>query len=413
MIASPIEVDLTETERSVLSVVHSLGECTRPDISSVLDVSKPTVSLAVGALEEAGLIAPVRARQGSLGRSATVYAIAATAGWLLGLDVGSTRIKLLGRGLDGRELTRVSASFAETPGDRNQQILDLVSSLVTSTIQKLTPAAGPLRAVGVALPRVIPQYLSGQHESGSIGRPALDEILAALSLSEDVPVLLENNVNCAALAEMELGSAQGVDDFVFLQVGVRIGSGIVADRRVLRGARGGAGEVSSLPTGWPAKAEGADRYALEQYLGANQFLHRWKSTWDSGQGPAPVTVAELFDYASAGVPSAVEALDQHSRDVGQLALALAAVLDPSLILLGGGVGQNPQLLKGVRAAVQSVKPEVQVAAGSLGEDATVEGAGALPLDHALSRLLGSRHKRRLDDRTTVVFAGRPAPGPAD
>lgn len=403
MAASPVGIELTETERSVLSVVYAKGECTRPDISASLDVSKPTVSLAVSALENAGLITPVRARQGSLGRSATVYAIAATSGWLMGLDIGSTRVKVLSRGLDGRELKSVSESLSG-PGTRNEQILELIRTLVAGMIDELAPVAGPLRAVGVAVPRVISQYLNEESSSRTVGRPALAEILAALHLDEGVPVLLENNVNCAALAEMELGSAQDVDDFVFLQVGVGIGSGIVADRRVVRGARGGAGEVSSLPTGWPAKPENSDRFALENYLGANQFLDRWTSAWDIRQGPAPTTVAELFDYADAGVPIAVAALDQHSRDIGQLALSLAAVLDPALILLGGGVGQNPYLLEGVRAVVQSAKPEIQVTAGSLGEDATVEGAVALTLDHALSGLLGARYKRRLDDRTTVIYA---------
>ena len=402
MTASPINVELTETERTVLSVVYAKGECTRPDISASLDVSKPTVSLAVAALEAAGLIAPVRARQGSLGRSATVYAIAASAGWLLGLDVGSTRVKLLARGLDGRELKRVSESFAGH-GASNEQILGLIRAVVAETMDELTPLAGPLRAVGVALPRVIPQYLNEESSSRTVGRPALVDVLAALHLDSAVPVLLENNVNCAALAEMELGSAQSVDDFVFLQVGVGIGSGIVADRRVVRGARGGAGEVSSLPMGWPAKSEKSDRFALENYLGANQFLERWTSTWDSKRGPVPGTVEELFNFAAAGVPEAVAALEQHSRDIGQLALSLTAVLDPALVLLGGGVGQNPQLLEGVRAVVQEAKPEVQVTSGSLGEDATVEGAVALTLDHALSKLLGSNYKRRLDDRTTVIY----------
>jgi predicted NBD/HSP70 family sugar kinase len=399
---------LTDTERAVLAAVYSHGETTRPEISRALGLTKPTVSLAVAELEKTGLIVPVRARQGSTGRAAAVYGIADSAGWLLGIDLGSTRLQLLARGLDGQRLASSSHSLDSDETDGPVQILEAVREQVARIAAPLFETRGPLRAVGIALPRIIPQYLE-QSAAGRAGKGhALPGILDALSLPDGVPVLLENNVNCAALAEMERGTAQGHDDFVFLQVGVGIGAGIVADRRVLRGAHGGAGEISSLPVGWPAQDQG-DEFALEHYLGSRELLRRCTSTWDPGFGPAPATVPELFEHARAGTPPAVAALAQHANDIGQLARTLTAVVDPALIVLGGGVGQNPLLTAGVTEAVHRFKPEITVRVSGLGDQATVEGAVALTLDHALSGLLGSRHSPRLDGRTTVLTTGQPAP----
>ncbi|SFU11357.1 ROK family protein [Arthrobacter sp. ov118] len=392
---------LTDTERAVLAVVYAQRETTRPEISSELGLTKPTVSLAVAELEKVGLIVPLRARQGSIGRSATVYGLAESAGWLLGIDLGSTRLQLLARGLDGRSLASSSLSLDSDDDDGPVQILKAVRDQVARVAAPLSQTNGPLRAVGIALPRIIPQYLE-QSAAGSTEKGhALPGILEALSLPEGVPVLLENNVNCAALAEMERGTAQDHDDFVFLQVGVGIGAGIVADRRVLRGAHGGAGEISSLPVGWPARDQG-DEFALEHYLGSRELLRRCTSAWDPSFGPAPTTVPELFEHARTGTPPAVTALAQHANDIGQLALTLTAVVDPALIVLGGGVGQNPLLTAGVTGTVHRFKPEISVRVSDLGDQATVEGAVALTLDHALSGLLGSRHTRRLDGRTTVL-----------
>jgi len=397
---------LTETERAVMSVIHAQGETTRPEIGRALDLTKPTVSTAVAQLERHGLVAAVSARQGTLGRAAAVYGIAQSAGWLLGIDIGSTRVKLLARGLDGAPLASATRELDEPHQVQRPNLLPAVQAEVAQVMKKLSASYGPLRAVGIALPRIIPEYLA-QSSSGNSGRGhQLPEMLDALSLPTGIPVLLENNVNCAALAELDRGVAAGHEDFVFLQVGVGIGSGIVADRKVLRGARGGAGEVSSLPTSWPARPRD-DEFALEHYLGSRQLLARCTASWDKASGEAPDTVPTLFAYAQQGVPAAVSALAQHAQDIGQLALALTAVVDPALIVLGGGVGQNPLLTEGIREAVQRSKPYVEVSVSALGDEATVEGAVALTLDHALWSLLGSHHPRRLDGRTTVLTTGQP------
>ena len=85
---------LSETERAVLWALHQAGETTRADIRSAVNLSKPTVGNAVSALESSHLVQAIRSQQGSLGRSATVYAIAASAGWVLGASVETNRVRV-------------------------------------------------------------------------------------------------------------------------------------------------------------------------------------------------------------------------------------------------------------------------------------------------------------------------------
>ncbi|WP_432522181.1 ROK family protein [Kineococcus sp. SYSU DK006] len=393
-------VGLSETERAVLSVVLTRGETTRPEIGGELGLSKPTVSAAVSRLEAESLVHAVSARQGSLGRAAAVYAVAPTAGWLLGVDVGSTRVQLLARALDGRTVRSSRRELRRRGGD----VLDALREEVAGYLQDLPARYGPLRSVGIALPRIIPDYVAAATAERAGAEHTLAGILDALALPAGVPILLENNVNCAALAEMERGAARGHDDFVFLQVGVRVGAGIVADRRVLRGAHGAAGEVAAVPVGWPAR-EPASPTELEQYLGSASFLERCRAQWDDAEVPAPRSLPGLFRHAERGHQVAVRAVEQHARDVAHLAMTLSAVLDPGLLVLGGGVGQNALMSAAVHRAVAERAGGFDVAASALGDQATVEGAVALTLDRTLTSMLGSRHVPRLDQRTTVLTTG--------
>jgi predicted NBD/HSP70 family sugar kinase len=393
------EIDLSETERAVLSVVIDEGETTRPALRRALALSAPTVSAAIARLIESGLVTPLRTSQGALGRAAAVYGVAPTAGWLLGLDVGSTRVRLKAQGVDGRALAELSAELEA--GADAAAVVETVRALLRRTRRRVGDKNGSLRAVGIALPRIIPEYLQrtdGDHG----GTPGRDELIAALRLPSGTPVLLENNVNCAALAEMDLGAAREHADFVYVQVGVGIGAGIVADRRVLRGFRGGAGEISALPMGWPSRPQAEDPFALEQYLGSRSLLARCREAWDDDEGPAPASVPDLFLRAEQGARVAQRVLAQHAEDIGRLALTLGAVVDPELFVLGGGVGQSPLLTEEIRTRVQQTRPGVDVVVSALGDIATVEGAVALTADYARSVLLGAHHRRRLDGRTAIV-----------
>ncbi|NKC52439.1 ROK family protein [Ochrobactrum cytisi] len=99
-----------------------------------------------------------------------------------------------------------------------------------------------MRSIGIALPTKVEHQIASSEEISAL-YPHISRSIEALN----IPVILENNVNCAAIAEGAFGNATHASDFVYIQVGVKIGMGIVLCGELVRGRNGGAGEISSLP----------------------------------------------------------------------------------------------------------------------------------------------------------------------
>lgn len=376
---------LSETAQAVGLALVRHGATTRPRLSVALGLSKPTISAAVAELEQAGLVAPLPTRAGSAGRSAAVFGVAPGAGWSLGIDLGNAQIRLAARGLDGTALAQRGSTLRAAGGvDR---LLRDAADAVAETVDRLA-GAGPLRSVAIALPKPIraDHRLTGR-EGPSLGGLAAEEVLGRLSLPAGVPVLAENNVNCAVLAEVEGGVALGRQDVVLVQVGERLGAGIVVGGRLVHGARGGAGEVADVPYPW-APDRPAQELGLEQHLGAGALLRR-----DAATGPGDAVVADrvtaLLARAEAGDPPAVAAVRAHAAEVARLVLALVAVLDPEMVVLGGAIGDHPLVGRWVRAGVAGVAPHTEVVPSALGGAATVEGAAALASRSVLAGLFPS------------------------
>ncbi|WP_225877350.1 ROK family transcriptional regulator [Streptomyces resistomycificus] len=353
---------LTESASAVFAVLAGAGTATRPQLASLAGLSKPTVSSAVAELEGARLAAHWGTASGGTGRSAAVYGLGPAAGSALAVDLGPALTRVRGCALDGTLL-------AQATGPR-QEAADVVREALAAL-----PAGAPLRSVVVAVGDVT------AHEDGTGERPATAKAgpvfdAMAVALPPGVPVHLENNVNCAALAELHEGAARGRNTFGYLRIGVGIGLGIVVGGQVLRGANGAAGELARLPYPWDDGREPRHE-ALEEYIGARSLLRRAAEAWPEADGPCPDTTERLFALADEGRTAALAVVGRHGTDVGRLAAAVTAVLDPGLIVLGGSTGADPQVLAGVRAELDRLSWPTEVITGTLGELGTVVGAARL------------------------------------
>jgi predicted NBD/HSP70 family sugar kinase len=159
-------------------------------------------------------------------------------------------------------------------------------------------------------------------------------------------VVLDNDVNMAVFGEHDRGHGRGRSDFVFVAVGTGIGMGILSQGRLLRGANGAAGEIGYLPlAGDPFSAYGRARGAFETAVAGGVIAERY-----GHRSGARRTVPEIFDRAAgANDPHAQYVLHEQARDLALGIAAVAAVLDPGLVVLGGGVGSRQELLEPTRA----------------------------------------------------------------
>ncbi|MBW8698833.1 Beta-glucoside kinase [Streptomyces sp. MBT84] len=357
---------------AVFAVLAGAGRATRPQLAHLAGLSKPTVSSAVAELEGTRLAARSGTAHGATGRSAAVYRLGPAAGTVLAVDLGSTHTAVRGCALDGTVLAARTTYGDPRPADTVRAVLGELST-------------GPLRAAVVAVPDI------AGDAGGSGVRPATPAVATAvdtLGLPAGVPVRIENNVNCAALAELHEGAASGRDIFCYLQVGHGIGLGIVAGGRVLRGASGAAGEIARLPYPWGSGHEPVPE-GLEEYAGAGSLVRRVTAAWTAADGPAPHDAVELFALASGGHAKARSFVEEHAREVGRLAAAVTSVLDPGLIVLGGGIGANPQLLPGVRAELDRLGLPTEVAGCAVGESGTVAGAARLAVARGIHAVTGA------------------------
>lgn len=338
------------------------GTATRPQLASLAGLSKPTVSSAVAELESARLAAHSGTASGATGRSAAVYGLGPAAGAVLAVDLGPALTRVRGCALDGTLL-------AQATGSRDEAA-DVVREAVFAL-----PDGAPLRSIVVAVGDVAAeQDGAGARPATAKAGPVFDAM--AVALPKGVPVHLENNVNCAALAELHEGAARGRASFGYLRIGVGIGLGIVVGGQVLRGANGAAGELARLPYPWDDGVEPRQE-ALEEYIGARSLVRRAADAWPEADGPCPRTADELFALAQEGRAAARAVVDRHAADIGRLAAAVTAVLDPGLIVLGGSTGADPQLLAGVRSEMARLSWPTEVVSSTVGDLGTVVGASRL------------------------------------
>jgi predicted NBD/HSP70 family sugar kinase len=311
-------------------------------------------------LEAAGLAERSGSSSGTTGRTAAIYRLGPRAGYVLAVDRGSTQVALRATTLAGELL------------DEDQTTRPASADAVVKAVLRRGNARGPLRAVVVAVSDVVSP--PGRGEPATMAR--ISGAVAALGLPGGAPVHTENNVNCAAIAELRERSDKSRDTFVYLQVGVGIGAGVVIRGELVRGANGAGGEVARLAYPW-VDGRPAGHEALEARLGSPGLLHRVRSRWGEQHGPVPGSAASLFALAGRGHPLAKVLVAEHSGEVGKLAASICAVLDPGLLILGGGVGANPLLTEGVIAVLGELSWPTEVVVTRLGERATVLGAAHL------------------------------------
>jgi glucokinase len=196
------------------------------------------------------------------------------------------------------------------------------------------------------------------------------EVGVAFADELDAEVIVDNDVNMATLGEHCRGLGDGLGDFVFLAIGTGVGMGMVAGGRLLRGAHGAAGEIGTVPLVGLASA--GLPLTLEDLTGGAGVARRYAEV---AQRDDLLTAAEVHAAADAGDPAAREVVEAQIRAVALAAVAIQRVLDPALVVLGGGIGSRADFALRVREQAEALAAEpVRLEPSALGDAAGVIGA---------------------------------------
>ncbi|MFE2869140.1 ROK family protein [Embleya sp. NPDC059259] len=378
-------------DRLALDLLIEHGPLTASQLKTLTGLSRPTVADLVERLGGAGLIHLVgEAGERQRGPNARLYGIVAERAHIAGLDVRVGGVELAVADLAGRT---VATGALAIPADRDpaRALADILGLLDAAAARA---GADTLHTFGIGVPGLV-DPASGNLRS-SCFPPGWHAPLVA-ALRERGRVLLENESNLACIAEQRLGAARNLDTFVLVWLGQGIGAGVMLDGRLRRGASGGSGELGFLPvpgTGHrPSRVDCSGGFhtlvsglAIEELAAGHGFT-----------GSAEECVRAAAEQVDAGQDTGAGAalLDELAARVVVGAAALAVILDPGCVVLGGETGRagGTALADRVEARLAEATPlSTRVLAGSVPGNAILDGAVLTALDDARDELFGGRQR---------------------
>jgi predicted NBD/HSP70 family sugar kinase len=392
-------------DRAALELLIDGRSLTRAQLSELTGVSKVTVAQMLARLEERGLVAAVGSQNGGRGPNATLYSVVPSSAYVAALYVEHGLVSTAVADVTGRV---IAEAREDTNGEGDP--VELVRSAVDRACHRAGVSVSMLSAFVIGSPGIVDPATGDPKLSYNL--PAWHEgVLAGLRGALHKNVLIENDVNLAAMAEHAIGAAAGADDFVLLWIGVGVGLATVLGGRLHRGVSGAAGEIGWLPMpGAPVTSDvrypaggGLQWLAGAEAVRAIAAEHGFIPGPGHGPAPSPGSVSSLSGAPSAGdaVRAAVAAvpaeragqfLDELARRVALGAAAVCTVVDPGLVVLGGEVGLagGTALADRVAAEVARICPvRPRVVPTAVATEPVLRGALLTAVNQARTDLLAS------------------------
>jgi predicted NBD/HSP70 family sugar kinase len=372
-------------QQSIRLVIERLlrdGSVSRAEIARGTGLSKQTISEVMRDLERDGWVREDGQIQGTVGRSAVTYALRPDAAFVLGIDLGGTKLHVALADLQGRI---VADSVEPTTGEGGEAVVAQIGRMAEALLARASVPAQRLRGGVMGSPGII------DPKSGAIviapniaGLDSID-VPAALRARLGIDIAIENDVNLAAIGEHWRGNSRKARTFAFIAVGTGIGMGLFADGHLIRGARGAAGEIAYLPLGAdPYDTRGMRLGTLETAIGSAGIAERY-----AGRGGEPgTTVRAIFDQLESD-EAARTTIDEVARVIATAVLAVHSIIDPEIVVLGGSIGARPELKLRIEAHLaRCMREPARIEISALGNQATLTGAIGSAIDLVHRSLFG-------------------------
>ncbi|MDQ2907093.1 MAG: ROK family transcriptional regulator [Ktedonobacteraceae bacterium] len=383
VLATPTRIKHGSSRRLILQLIREEGAISRAEIARRLQLSRPTASRIVDALEQEGYIACTGKSAPTGGRLGELYSFREEAGVVLGLDLGTRVARAAIANFHGDIIKRTSRALVL---EKSESILPQIGLLVQDMLAMWTDHAAKVVSLGVAVPGVVhttpvPGYVDAAKVfPGLNNRPLRAELEQLLHL----PVVIDNDVNLATLGEYQSGCAQQCSDVVYLFVGRGIGAGLLMGGNLFRGHVGAAGEAGNMVV---------DRVNLYHSFGGRGCLEAMASidqlvAASQAPGLPPISAEAVCEQAMAGEQRACGAIRTMNEYLAATIINLVAIIDPEIVVLGGDLSELP---RADELFMQPIKQLIEQHTGSsaplrlsqLQADAALYGALQASIDLAL------------------------------
>jgi glucokinase len=349
-------------ERLLAVAMERTEPFTRADLTAATALSIPTIGTLTGHLIRRGLLCHLGTRPSKGGRRPSFMEFNSRYGFVAGFVMRPTDTVVALADLRGNRLA--TRTWPLPVGLAPDAVIAKIASWVRSLMADAGAATGRLLALTAAFPGAVDHIRGITSLSNNL--KGWEQVPMAKRLREELgemPVVVENDTNLAILGERWHGAARGHNNCVFVYAGSSIGSGVVVNGELHHGHHFLAGEIGLMPMG-PEPADGSRVSAsLEAVAGLKAMASRW-----SGRG-------DFLDAAKKGEAKAKKLIEESARLVGTALTNFSLAVDPSLVVLGGPLGEVPDFAQRVRERVARFIPTPpEIVAPALGDESTLWGS---------------------------------------
>ncbi|MEU6974179.1 ROK family protein [Kitasatospora aureofaciens] len=369
---------------ALLAILRDGQARTRAELMQLTGLARSTVSQRLDALLDQQWIVPTDDAISSGGRPAVAFAFNAGARIVLTADLGATHARIAVTDMTTRVLAERSQDMPIIEGP--EHVLGWLVEEFTSLLAESGHTLADVCGVGIGLPGPV-EHTTGRPVNPPI-MPGWDgfDVPGWLGPRIAAPVLVDNDVNIMALGEHWAASPE-VAHLLFVKVGTGIGSGIITEHRLHRGAQGAAGDIGHIRV-----ASAADQLCrcgntgcLEAVAGGAALAARLRE-----DGTDAADGRDVVRLVRSGNPKAIQLIRQAGRDIGDVLATLVNFFNPGLIIIGGDVADaGEHLLAGVREVIYRrslplATQHLTIRGRQLGDRAGVIGASVMVIEHVLS-----------------------------
>jgi glucokinase len=357
---------------------------TRAELALTTGLARSTVASRIDALISSGLVGPAGEASSSGGRPPSRFAFNPAARSVLAVDVGATHVIVAVTDLGGNVLSerRLAQDVAAGP----ETVLDTVAAEGLAVLAEAGRTLKDLAGVGIGLPGPV-EHATGRPVKPPI-MPGWDgfDVVRYVQRSLPVPVLVDNDVNIMALGERTAHWPEH-ENFLFIKVATGIGAGIISSGELQRGANGTAGDLGHVrvPRGDDVLCRCGNYGCLEALASGPAVAAELER-----HGVPARKGSDVLKLVSDGNLQAIQALRQAGRDLGDVLAMAVNLLNPSVIVIGGSLGQaGEHLMAGVREVVYRrslplATAHLRIALSVAGDKAAILGASRMVTQHVLS-----------------------------